>query len=325
MVEHEAIHQATVVLRHRARAGRHAEFRHHLGGRPLDRMPADDRRHSDHRRAAGGDRGAHARHGKDRIDADERVRRADHHRLEAIVFERFAECRRRARIAGALKFESFHSRCTPLLHEIALKGQDAVLGAHQRADRFVAHRKQPGADTQTPAEIVADRAQAFAGGEAARALDVRRQVGVAETEPGLAAQLLQRPHEAPGLARAPPAGLGVGDPGQRVQDRVQIRRDAEPQMLEVVAGVAHHHQAIRRQRPVQAERQLGAADAAGQGDHPDRRAHRNRSASRARSSAAAGAGGPCHASPRTSTAGRPSSASPISSCAAEAISSARPT
>jgi hypothetical protein len=34
-------------------------------------------------------------------------------------------------------------------------------------------------------------------------------------------------------------------------------------MLEIVAGVAHDRQPIRRQRPVQAKRQLGAANAAG--------------------------------------------------------------
>ena len=45
---------------------------HHLGGRPLDRLAADDRRHRDHRRAAGRERRAQSRHRQDRLDADER-------------------------------------------------------------------------------------------------------------------------------------------------------------------------------------------------------------------------------------------------------------
>ena len=66
---------------------------------------------------------------------------------------------------------------------------------------------------------------------------------------------------------ASPAGLRIGDARERVRDGIQIRRDAEAEMLEVIAGVAHHHQAIRRQQPVETERELGAADAAGQRDH----------------------------------------------------------
>jgi hypothetical protein len=73
------------------------------------------------------------------------------------------------------------------------------------------------------AKVVADGAQALAGGQAPRALHVRGQVGIAEPEPGLAAQLLQRPHEGPGLVRASPAGLGIGDPRQGVEDSIEIR------------------------------------------------------------------------------------------------------
>ena len=108
-VQDEAVQQAAVVLRDRPGAGRHAELGHHLGGRALDGAPADDRRHRHHRRAAGGDGGAQARHREDRVDADERVRRADHHRLEALGSERLAERRRRPRRAGALETRS---RCT---------------------------------------------------------------------------------------------------------------------------------------------------------------------------------------------------------------------
>ena len=95
------------------------------------------------------------------------------------------------------------------------------------------------------AEVVSDRAQAVARDQAAGALDVGGEIGVAEAEPGLAAELRERRHEGPGLAGPSPAGLRIGDARERVRDGIQIRRDAKAEMLEVVAGVAHHHQANR--------------------------------------------------------------------------------
>jgi hypothetical protein len=50
-----------------------AELGHHLGGRPLDRFAADDRRHRDDRRRAFSQRLANPRESEDRVDADERI------------------------------------------------------------------------------------------------------------------------------------------------------------------------------------------------------------------------------------------------------------
>ena len=53
---------------------------------------------------------------------------------------------------------------------------------------------------------------------------------------------LERP---PGLAFAPPTALLVVQPGKRVQDRVEIGRDVEPEHLEVVADVPDHRHVAR--------------------------------------------------------------------------------
>src|SRR6266478_2417900 len=103
-------------------------------------------------------------------------------------------------------------------------------------------------------------------------------------------------------------------------------------MLEVVAGVADHHEIGRGHDTAQAQSELGAADAAGQGDDQtlvglslgSGAAHRNKSSSAARISAAAGASGTSQVSPRTRMTGRASSDCPINSEAALAISSANP-
>src|SRR5271155_3007594 len=130
------------------------------------------------------------------------------------------------------------------------------------------------------------------------------EIAIAKLEPGLAAQRLERRHEGPGLAAPTPSELRVVDPGERVEERVDIRRNREPEMLEIVAGVGDDGQLSRWQNTVQAEGQLGAADPARQRQH----AHRKRSCSAGRIKAAAGISGADQPSPRTSTIGTASSA-----------------
>src|SRR5437016_4247744 len=151
------------------------------------------------------------------------------------------------------------------------------------------------------------------------------QIAVAEVEPGLAAEAPEGLHKAPGLVPPAPAELEVVDAGEGVEQGVDVGRDRKSQMLEVVAGIGDDNQRLGRQYAVEAERQLGAADAARQReDQPLRLAHRKRSCSAGRIKAAAGTSGARHVRPRTSTMGIASSAWPINSPAAAAISSAKP-
>src|SRR5665213_4057471 len=99
-------------------------------------------------------------------------------------------------------------------------------------------------------------------------------------------------------------------------------------MVEIIAGIHDHAQLLRLQYAIEPQRELGAADAAAKRNHVtglDLGFHRKRSISLGRSSAAAETAGASQARPRTCTAGSPSAASPISSDAAEAISSAMAT
>ena len=175
--------------------------------------------------------------------------------------------------------------------------------------------------------MIADKR--LAGLEPARALDMGGEIAVAEPEPGFAAERLERGHEGPGLVAPPPAPLRIVESGERVHDGVEIGRNRQAQMLEVVAGIGHHHEIGARHDPAQPERKLGAADAAGQRDDEALAGvrdgvHRNKSSSGARISVAAGVGGPDQARPCTSTTGCASSDCPISGDAALAISSANP-
>src|SRR5207253_960525 len=105
-------------------------------------------------------------------------------------------------------------------------------------------------------------------------------------------------------------------------------------MLEIIAGIGHHRQASGCQHSVQAEYQLGSADATGKRDNAAGRRlladirrfaihQRNMSSDSARISVAAATSSADQRSPRTITTGSPSSAWPISNEAAAAISSAK--
>src|SRR5690606_13012983 len=129
---------------------------------------------------------------------------------------------------------------------------------------------------------------------------------------------------------AAPAQFLVGDAAKRIEHGVEVGRNQQAEMFEIVAGVDHDRQ-VGAEHPGQTRRQLGAADTAAQGDDPAAAGnrllfqiglHRNMSLSRLRISDDASRLGATTLRPRTRTAGSPSAAWPISKDAAEASSSA---
>ena len=52
--------------------------------------------------------------------------------------------------------------------------------------------------------------------------------------------------------RAPPTALGVVEAGERVEERVEVGRDAKAEHLEVVADVADHRELVRASDVVEA-------------------------------------------------------------------------
>src|SRR5208282_3112510 len=146
------------------------------------------------------------------------------------------------------------------------------------------------------------------------------EIAVAEVEPGLAAEAIECGHKGPGLLAPAPPQLRFVEAGEGIEQRIDIRRDREPEMLEIVAGIGDDGQRSGRQDAIEPECELGAADPARQREH----AHRKRSCSAGRTKAAAGTSGADQVRPRTSTIGIASSACPIKSPAAAAISSAKP-
>ena len=104
--------------------------------------------------------------------------------------------------------------------------------------------------------------------ESPRAHEVEPDVAVAEPEPVLAAQARRRLERVPRLVGPPPATLGVDEPGERVEQAVEVRRDVEPEDLEVVADVADDGELAGLEDAGEAAREAGAAAAAREEDDP---------------------------------------------------------
>jgi hypothetical protein len=72
------------------------------------------------------------------------------------------------------------------------------------------------------------------------------QIAIAELKPALTAQTLERLHERPSLIAPSPASDRIGQSGQGVNHRIQVGRDAEAKMLEVIASVDDEGQLFGR-------------------------------------------------------------------------------
>ena len=107
--------------------------------------------------------------------------------------------------------------------------------------------------------------QVEAGFEPLVAEEMEGEVLVAEAEPVLAAEAFHFGEDGPGFAGAAPAGVGVVDAGEAVEDGVDVGADGEAPVFEVVAGVDDDGERGGGQCCLQAGREFGPADTAGEG------------------------------------------------------------
>ena len=125
-----------------------------------------------------------------------------------------------------------------------------------------------------------------------------RSPSLNQSSPPHVVDRLERP---PALLRAPPPAHLVCEPGERVQDRVEVWRDVEPEHLDVVADVPDDRQLTRLEHVLQPAREARSADSAGEEDdlhagtasservrRPRRGARRSRSSSVSTSTSSSG-------------------------------------
>src|SRR6185437_13418570 len=114
--------------------------------------------------------------------------------------------------------------------EVILKIEPSLVRPQPGPEPVVGCGQNPGTDAEAAAEVGGDGGEGLASLEPAGALDMNSEVPVAKAEPVLAAERGERLHERPRLVAPAPSELGVVEAGQRVHQRVGVRRDMEAEM-----------------------------------------------------------------------------------------------
>ncbi len=152
----------------------------------------------------------------------------------------------RARSLGALEGQLPHDRTALKAHEIILEVEPPLVRSQSGPQPIVRRRQHAGTDAEAAAEVGGDGGESLAPPQPTGALDMDRQVAIAEAEPILAAERGQRFHERPGLVLPAPSQLRVVEAGKRVHQGVGVRRDMQAEMLEIVADIGDDKQIVRR-------------------------------------------------------------------------------
>ena len=212
------------------------------------------------------DRSAQAVDGEDRVERDERIGGREHDRLRAL--DGLEHPRRGARPRGAVEAHGAHGVGRAPPDEPLLEGQLAAGRDDARAQAVVARGQQAGGEAVAPREVGGDGRQRLARAQALAAHEVQADVAIAEDEPVDAAELGHDRHRLARVAGDAPALLGMDASGQRVEQRVEVGRDRQAPVLEVVTDVADDRDVLRGDGGEQAAREARTADAACEQGHP---------------------------------------------------------
>ena len=282
LIDHQPVDEPRIVCGDACRRGFNAKLLHDLRRGAFDRAARNQRRDSDDRHLRRSQGGAKPGNGEDRIDAEVGIRGTQDHRLQRLRVQHVQELLRRPRLGGTGEAQRAHRRRAAQTNEIMLELEFPGIGVEQRRQRRITHRQQPAAHAETLRELRRDCGQSLAGREAPRALDVQHEITVPEQEPVGTALTTQLVHETKCLLGAAPALPRVHDPAECVQQRVEIRADAQTEVRKVIAGVDEHRKFTGRQHTLEPERELGATDATRDRQHCACGSQRNRSSDTAR-------------------------------------------
>ena len=240
---------------------------HQLVGHAGERRSADDRRDADHRPGPGRDRVADTGYREDRPDRHHRVGRTQQQHVGPR--DRVEDPGRGRRSFDAFEPDALHRilgvPLDPVLLEMEVERlARGVEHVDPRRHRVVRHRDHVGRQAeQRRADLGGGLRQGPALVEELRPQHVRRQVAVAEVEPGVdGARGSHRIHRVERLVRAPPAPFAIHQTGEPVADGVEVGRDVQTVDHDVVPGVHDDRGQLARERAVDPAEELPRPDPA---------------------------------------------------------------
>ena len=117
--------------------------------------------------------------------------------------------------------------------EVELAGR----GGQERSHRVVGGRQQAHGDPQSLGQVPRRLGERRAFPQHPRADEVEPDVAISESEPALPAQPAGELEGVRRLVADTPATLLVEKPRERIEHRVEVRGDVQPENLDVVADV----------------------------------------------------------------------------------------
>src|ERR1700732_199407 len=111
-------------------------------------------------------------------------------------------------------------------HEVVLEVDPARVATHAGAHAVVAHRHHAGTDAEAPANVGGHLGQCLPQAQATGALNMQREIAIAEPKPFLPAERADAIHERPRLVTPAPASGGIIDTRQNTGVAGRIRPQA---------------------------------------------------------------------------------------------------
>jgi hypothetical protein len=160
------------------------------------------------------------------------------------TLDRLDDPRRRTRgrgpcVVDGIDFVPVATRDEPLL-ERERTGGSLEEGAH----RIVGCGQKVAPQACQLGQPRRDRREGSAAAQQLGANEMKPEIAVPELEPGVATEFRCRAERVPRLTGATPAALLVGEAGERVEDRVEVRRHMQSEHLDVVRHVAYYGKVV---------------------------------------------------------------------------------
>ena len=176
-------------------------------------------------------------------DADKRIARRDNHNIRTI--NRFENARRRACLSKTAVGQGANPRLRAKFDQVALKRQFSGGAVYHRANAIIRHRQNHLLDPKRIGEVARTIDQRPAGGKLFGSVNMRGQIAIAKRKPNVSVNAFQFRLGMEGIALDSPTAIKRRQTTERIQDRVDIGADAEPEEIFVVGGINDDRQSTR--------------------------------------------------------------------------------
>src|ERR1700687_5928679 len=185
---------------------------------------------------------------QDRSDRDERIGRREDDR--GGFSKSLKQSRRGTRVANSAQLDFFDDATCAAMDEVFLeRNRRPAAQLHEGPHPLVAHRNDSRLDRKCARDLRSDLTERRALMHPLGAIQMGREIAIAETEPRLAVKARECAEHVERFAFEAPSLRAIHYAGERVSDGIDIRRDVEPVKGFVVAGVNDDGQPFRIYAP----------------------------------------------------------------------------